>query len=109
MRIVYSTVYIPHLNYTVHFKPFTKAPASIRTAHAFIQRDDRDNSSLFLARNVEPSTVAHELVHVLQYICEDRYMVFTDEREHMCYLMQYLMVKAGGGKWAKRTAGINRP
>ena len=35
--------------------------------------------------------VAHELVHVLQILCEKINATFQNEQEHMAYLMHYMM------------------
>ena len=43
-----------------------------------------------------PGDVAHELIHVLQFICADRNMDFVREQEHMAYIMHYLMGKVYG-------------
>ena len=34
---------------------------------------------------------AHEMVHVLQAICEARHMKFENEIEHMAYIMSYIL------------------
>jgi hypothetical protein len=90
------TVRIPHLNYTVRFRPYKKPPASIPRAFAWVRHDDRHSCTIFMSKNEQAPSLAHELVHVLHYICNDRYMHFEDEFEHMAYLMQYLMGKAMG-------------
>lgn len=100
MHVCSKTVYIPHLNYTVRFRPFKKPPPAIRNARAWIRRDDANGCTIYVGPRETPSQIAHELVHTLRYICIDRHMDFEDEDEHMAYLMQYLMGQALGYEWA---------
>lgn len=96
-----KTVYLPHLNYRVRFRPFKKPPAHIATAKAWISRDSTNQCTIHLPKHENPSTLAHELVHVLYFICQDRKMVFSEEFEHMAYIMQHLMGQALGYEWGK--------
>lgn len=36
------------------------------------------------------STLVHEIIHALQFICDDRGIEFTDEMEHMAYVADYI-------------------
>lgn len=90
---------IPHLNYTVKVRPFKKPPGSIAEASAWIDRVDKFHCVMYLRKGAKPPTVAHELVHVLQHLCDVRHMGFTAEDEHMGYLMQYLMGRILGYVW----------
>jgi len=89
MKVVFGKIYIPHLNYTVHVKPINMArtPARIHTALAYVERIDNRLCEVHMPRNDLPSSVAHELIHVLQYICEARHIDFVQEQEHMSYFM----------------------
>lgn len=99
MKTTVCTAYIPHLNYTVRFRRFKKPPKSIERARAWAKRDDTNGCTVYFAKNENPCSVAHELVHVLYYICADRHMNFDYEMEHMAYLMQYLMGRALNYEW----------
>lgn len=101
MKLHAKTVYLPHINYTVRFRPFKKPPPSIANAHAWIRRDNNCGCTIYLPKNETPGGLAHELIHALCYICRDRCMDFDQEFEHMAYLMQYLMGKALRYEWAK--------
>ena len=93
-------IYLPHLHYTIFVKVFTKKPPQLLHAKAYTEHTDSNTCTLFLEKKREsPGDVAHELIHVLQFICEDRDMIFTLEREHMAYLMHYLMGKILGYEW----------
>jgi hypothetical protein len=84
-------VTLPHIAYTVRFRKLKRAPDSIPAAVAYIERDSSDRCTIYLSERGTPCTVAHEIVHALQYICKDRYMDFTKECEHTAYMMQHLM------------------
>ena len=93
------TVHLPHLNYTVRFRPFKEPPSGIVRAKAWVKRDDASSCTVYSPKNGSPPGLAHELVHVLWFICRDRHMDFADEFEHMAYIMQYLMGQALGYEW----------
>ena len=85
-------IVIPHIAYTVYVKDIDKNPYGNSIAYAW--KLDENSCELFFKKNLKPKdapTVAHELVHVLQYICEGRGIDFSSEREHMGYIMQYMM------------------
>lgn len=100
IKVPRKDVYLPHINYTVRFRPFKKPPASIEHAKAWAKRDDKNGCTVYFAAKETPCGIAHELVHVLRHICIDRHMLFDDEAEHMAYIMQYLMGQALGLVWA---------
>lgn len=86
-------IFIPHLCYTVYVKKPTKVKP-IENAIAWVQYRDRDSCELFINQPIKPHqvpTLAHELIHVLQLIAEERNIHFTSDREHFGYLMQWLM------------------
>ena len=102
MKIKYGKIYLPHINYTVTIKRIKPPPDSIPLARAWVQRLDKWGCNIYLGEKDSPCTVAHELIHVLQYICMDRHMTFENEFEHMAYLMQYLMGCMFGYEWIGR-------
>src|SRR5271156_5971739 len=100
MKIHYQTIYIPHLNYRLRIRPLKKIPASLpRAASAYAKREGRCTGSIYLKPNETPSGVAHEVMHILQYIHSDYGMDFDCEFEHMAYLMQWILGKILGYKW----------
>lgn len=86
-------ILIPHLAYTVNVKePGKNKP--ITNAVAWVEWDSDNECSLYIKQPIKPyqvPTLAHELVHVLQHISEARGIHFASEREHLGYLMQWLM------------------
>lgn len=100
MKARACTVYLPHLNYTVVFRPFKKPPRKIENAKAWTRRDSSYKSTVYFSKSETPSQLAHEIVHVLHFICCDRHMQFEQEFEHMAYMMQYLMGRVLGYSWA---------
>ena len=93
-------IYIPHLNYTVYVKTFVTPPPQIANAQAWVKRNDMHSCTFFKKKGKGiPADIAHELVHVLQFICIDRNIDFCTETEHMGYLMKYIMGKITGYSW----------
>jgi len=91
---------IPHLGYTVNVRQIKKIPAYLtsRNVHAYVQKEDSNSCTIYLnlKKKIEAGDLAHELIHVLQYICHDRNIDFNTETEHMGYLMHYLMGRCMG-------------
>lgn len=50
-------------------------------------------------KRVDIPSLAHEVTHVLQYICESRGIEFEKEQEHMAYIMGYIMSKILGTEY----------
>lgn len=91
-------IYLPHIHYTVYVRRFKKHP-SLSHALAYTERLDNNSAVLHLPPRQTPGDLAHELIHVLRFICESRNMDFTLESEHMAYIMQYLMAQVLGYQW----------
>ena len=101
MKFKPKTVYLPHINYTVKFRLFKKPPETISNAIVWIKRDDANSCTIFSPAKTLPSSLAHEIMHAIQYICIDRHMRIENEIEHTAYLMQYLLGQALGYEWVK--------
>jgi len=83
-------ILIPHLNYTVT----VKKPRKDMDSFAEVQPDGFDGCTLYIKRPVkDKALLAHELTHVLQFLCEERDIEMHKELEHMGYLMEWLMKK----------------
>jgi hypothetical protein len=91
-------IYLPHINYTVEVRKYKPEP-SLPNAFVWCERIDKNKTVLYLRPKTPAPSIAHELVHVLRYICRDRHMDFTLEEEHMAYIMQYLLGKLTGMEW----------
>lgn len=88
-----KNIYIPHLHYhiNVYFdseKYLTDLGIEAGTLHSKglieIHFKKKPNDYDF-------PTVAHEVMHALQFICKDRKIDMTNEVEHCGYLMQYIL------------------
>lgn len=92
---------LPHINYTVRVRPWKmlKDP-KWRKSKALFWATGKCVGTLYFRNNPPPSTIAHELIHVLQHICESNNMDFCYEIEHMAYIMQYLMIRIQGYEYA---------
>lgn len=85
-------IYLPHLHYTVRLRHFSKAPEELNNALAWTKHDKNGVVTVYLPKGKQAyGDVAHELIHVLQFICLDRNIRFEFEHEHFGYLMHYLM------------------
>lgn len=82
---------LPHLGYTVLIKPRKYHKKSPEWMVACTERTDEHTSTIFMDPPYEPGDLAHEITHVLQYLCGDRGIDFVREEEHMAYIMHYLM------------------
>lgn len=91
-------IYIPHLHYTILTKPF-KRHERVPNARAYVERIDRNTVYIYLPKKNLAGDLAHEVVHILQYICSDRDMDFVQEQEHMGYLMHYILGRIMGHEW----------
>lgn len=89
-------VYIPHLNYTVHKKTFKTAPPELPFAKAYVRKVDKNTCFIYVSEKIDPPTLAHELIHVLQFIYEARSIDFIQEQESTGYLFGWLMGKMMG-------------
>ena len=84
-------IYLPHIKYTVHVRRFTKPHPELPNSHAYTTRVNQHSCAVYIKKGAKPPIIAHELVHVLRFICQDRDMSFINEEEHMAYIMQLLM------------------
>lgn len=102
-RITRKDFYLPHLGYTVRLRPFNRetAPSKAKDALAYVLHDNEDQCTMYLPRDATPSLIAHEIIHVLQFMCRDLNMTFETEMEHMAYVMQYLLGSILGYRWEK--------
>lgn len=97
-------IYLPHLHYTIHVKQIPKRPL-IENAKAYVQSHGKLACTIFLdrkAKRMDPADLAHELIHVLQFICLERNIDFTLEQEHMGYIMHFLMGKIMGREYSDK-------
>jgi len=75
-------------------------PDALPNARAWVESTGKNGCTLFLQKGKQqPGDVAHELVHVLQFLSIARNMDFQIEHEHFGYLMHWLMGEVLGYKW----------
>lgn len=99
MKVKYGTIELPHINYKVIIKPFVKAPEGIENALNYTTHDSEHQCTIYTKKETISADLAHEIVHVLQFIALDRNMDFKLEQEHFGYMMQHIMGKATGHVW----------
>jgi hypothetical protein len=92
-------IYIPHLNYTITVKEPKNPPKELYNPKAWVHSEGSKGCTMYITKKPLPSDLAHEVVHVLQFICLNRNIDFTTEQEHMGYLMQYIMGEILGYEW----------
>lgn len=91
-------IYIPHIHYTLKVKDVSKAKSYVKellkTKVACFHKEDNFNGCIYIKlpiKNFEVPLLAHEVIHCLQHICETRNIDFVDEKEHMAYLMSWIL------------------
>ena len=87
-------IQIKHLGYTVKVKPRKSHKTSPEWMLFVTERTDANTSTIFIDSPVKTSdipSVIHEIVHVLQYLCADRGIDFSQEQEHTAYIAQHIL------------------
>ena len=88
------TIPIPHLGYKVIYGVNPKEFTGRQEKSLMFAEDTNKNAGAIIFRktptDLESGTVAHEVMHVLQFMCRRRNICMEDETEHMGYLMQYI-------------------
>jgi len=94
---------LPHLRATVYFADMSKLQGIEHWGSAYTmvmgepKKDMRLDIIVFVKDILKSKEfdlspiISHEIVHVLQILCEERAMKFEDEVEHCAYIMTYLM------------------
>lgn len=99
MKVTPKKIYLPHLNYTLYVRHFKGHPDGTPNAKAYTERISDHSSAIYLSRGDTPCSVAHELIHVLQFLSGSKGIDFVREQEHFGYMMQYLMGQVLGYEW----------
>lgn len=85
---------IPHLGYKVIYGVNPKEFTGDQEKSIMFAEDTNKNTSAIIFRetptDLQGGTVAHEIMHVLQFMCRRRNIKMEHELEHMGYLMQYI-------------------
>ena len=101
--MIYKTVEIPHLRHTVKFLDLSVLQGVEIKGSAYTAVEDNDTTLVFIedieknVKNIDAIPhIAHELVHVLQILCEKMSTNIEHEKEHTAYLMHYLLSEVCG-------------
>lgn len=97
----FKKVHIPHIRTHVHFLDMTKLQGIEQKGPAYTTvfnvSPHQINIAVFfqeieetLKRRECVPIIAHELTHVLQYICDETGLDFAEEKEHGAYIMSFL-------------------
>lgn len=86
------TLKIPHIGYTVVVEQKKKDDRPGASAYTKMVYNAESLMVLPLPINSKKKNVVlvHEIIHVLQNICEGSNMVFLQEQEHMAYIADWL-------------------
>lgn len=94
-----KTINIHHLGYKV-----SHGIADTGQHYMSCIRIDDNHCKIIYKSKPRPNdipTLAHEVLHALQYMSESRGIDMTIEMEHMGYLMQYILNEILGLKYGK--------
>lgn len=96
-------IQIPHLNYKIIYGVKPEEFKGKYEKSIMMTEDVDKNTGQILFRKTpedqDASTVAHEVLHILQLICQHRNIKMEEEMEHMGYLMQYIHNEIYGRKY----------
>lgn len=96
----YKKIEIPHLRFNVYFMDLSKLQGVPKLGAGYTCIFE-DNSATVFLQDIEKNVkrieftpyIAHEIMHVIQIICEKFSMRVEIEQEHTAYIMHYLMDK----------------
>ena len=93
----WKSVPIPHLRHTVHFADMSTLQGIEVMGGGYTAVINEDETIVFIDKISESvklvenaPMIAHELMHVIQILCEKMKMQIENEKEHTAYLMSYL-------------------
>ena len=101
----FRTICLPHLDYTVYVKDLSElklinesgVEEQIATG-GYTTKIDHSSCAIFFEdiKNSSKNIVAipylaHEVMHVIQLLCERSQMKVEEEKEHTAYLMHYIL------------------
>jgi hypothetical protein len=98
----YKKIEIPHLHATLYVLDMSKLKGTEIKGAGFSSRGEeieRHCNYLLFFQNIKESVeipenyplFAHEVMHILTFLCEDYNMEIKEEHEHLAYLMTYLL------------------
>ena len=94
----FKTIPIPHLYIDIHFDDLSKMKGVDIKGSGFTCIMGDDSVVVFLQdikNNIKNPVffpvIAHEVMHVIQILCERNMMKVENEQEHTAYLMLYIL------------------
>lgn len=84
---------IPHLDYVVKVRDIKTRPPELKNCDCYTRKENDRTCTIYLSKNARPPVIAHETIHVLQFMCNSLDLDFIQEMEHMGYIMQYIMAR----------------
>lgn len=98
----YKTIHLPHIRTYVHFMDLSKLKGVPILGSAYTMKMQGDRNKIEICvffKDIKELVklpqnfpiVAHEIVHVIDYILEEIGGSLNEEKEHMAYIMHYLL------------------
>jgi hypothetical protein len=95
-------IYIPHLHYTINvrdvknayeLKEWRKTNHNAKMSAQDVSSNEANIYVIFPIKDLHAGSIGHEIVHVLQFISNNRGIDFVNEQEHFGYLFQFIFNK----------------
>lgn len=103
IKNIFKTVPIPHLKCNINFMDMEYLQGIEHKGSGFTCIGEDGDICVFIEEISKSSTalssmptIAHEIVHVIQILCERHGMKMENEQEHTAYLMYYLLSEVIG-------------
>lgn len=83
-------IVLPHIGYTIRVHKRNKS----QNLAAWCEFSNTHGCDMFIdtpVKSVDVGLLAHEVTHILQHICKVRHIDFSEETEHMGYIMNYII------------------
>ena len=98
----YKTVNLPHIRTLVHFMDLSKLKGMPILGSAYTMKMEGDPNKIEICvfiQEIEKTVkmperlpmIAHEITHVIGLILEEIQSSLSEEKEHMAYIMHYLL------------------
>ena len=97
-QITMKEIKIPHLKYTIQVRDLSELKGVKKKGGGYTAIVDENTACIFIedlketVKHIENIPhIAHEVMHVIQIICENFGMSIENEQEHTAYLMFYIL------------------
>lgn len=95
-------IYLPHLHYTIYVRLNSTVFLNRQGSECACEGIDKSSLRLHFRSKPKPHnfpSVAHEVMHAVQWICQARAIDMVREEEHCAYIMQYILNQILGYKY----------